>query len=424
MDGKAKHLREEIYTWLVVAAGLAVMFTHLPSLEDPRRAIEVVFMAFLITIGEASPVRLPNSLGTVSVSLPISYTVAVLYGREAGIWAAALGTLRKSDVTGKNKLIYVLFNRAMIALSMFSFCEIYSALNGTYTIMDFPSDLPPFIVAACVYTLVNAMIATGWWSLHFSQRFWSVWRSNIRWGLPNMMALVPVGMVMVLAAQAQRSGPWILILFYLPIMVSKYSLDKYMELRTAYREMAAALSNAIDARDSYTRGHSERVSEYAARLAAALKLPEDQIETIRYVGLLHDVGKVGIRDAIMKKQGTFTLDEYEEMKNHANIGADMLAGLKFLGKGQDWVRYHHERWDGHGFPKGLAGEEIPIEARILACADSFDAMTTDRPYKAKMNLDEAKRELLRCSGTQFDPKVVEAMIKVIDKMKEEGAAPK
>lgn len=181
-----------------------------------------------------------------------------------------------------------------------------------------------------------------------------------------------------------------------------------------------ALSNAIDARDSYTRGHSERVSEYAAQLAKALKLPEDQIDIIRYVGLLHDVGKVGIRDAIMKKPGAFTFEEYEEMKNHANLGADMLAGLKFLGKGQDWVRYHHERWDGHGFPKGLSGEAIPLEARILACADSFDAMTTDRPYKAKMDLEAARKELKRCSGTQFDPKVVEAMVKVIDKMQEGG----
>ncbi|MGE5579876.1 MAG: HD-GYP domain-containing protein [Bacillota bacterium] len=420
MDGRAKHLREEIYTWLVIVAGLVVLATHWPTFASVQKLVEVVFMGILIAIGEASPVVLPNSLGTVSVSLPISITVAVLYGQEAGIWAAVLGTLRKQDVTGKIKPKYVLFNRAMIAISMYSFCLVYPAMGGTYGTMAFPQDLLPFVVAACVYTFVNAMIATGWWSLHFSQGFWSVWRSNIRWGLPNMMALVPVGMVMVLAAQAQQNGPWILILFYLPIMVSKYSLDKYMELRSAYREMASALSNAIDARDSYTRGHSERVSEYAAQLAAALKLPEDQIDTIRYVGLLHDVGKVGIRDAIMKKQGTFTLDEYEEMKNHANLGADMLAGLKFLGKGQDWVRYHHERWDGHGFPKGLSGEEIPIEARILACADSFDAMTTDRPYKAKMDLDAARRELLRCSGTQFDPKVVDAMIKVIDKMKEGG----
>lgn len=418
MDGKAQHLREEVYTWLVVLIGLVVLFTHLPSFDDSKMVFEVIFMALLVTIGEASPVRLPNNLGTVSVSLPISYTVTVLYGPQAGIWAAALGTLRKSDLTGRNKLKFVLFNRAMIAISMFSFCEIYEAMGGTYETIAFPHGLPPFMVAACVYTLVNAMLATGWWSLHFLQGFWSVWRSNIRWGLPNMMALVPVGMVMVLAAQ--QRGPWLLILFYLPIMVSKYSLDKYMELRSAYREMASALSNAIDARDSYTRGHSERVSEYASQLAGALKLPDDQIDTIRYVGLLHDVGKVGIRDAIMKKQGAYTLSEYEEMKNHANLGADMLAGLKFLGKGQDWVRFHHERWDGHGFPKGLTGEEIPLEARILACADSFDAMTTDRPYKAKMDLEAARKELLRCSGTQFDPKVVEAMVKVIDKMREGG----
>lgn len=421
MDGRAKNLREEIYTWLVIATGMFLLFTNRPVLDDPMTVVKIVFMGILIAIGEASPVVLPNNLGTVSVSLPISIAVAVLYGPEAGMWMASLGTLRKQDLTGKIKMKYVLFNRAMIAISMYSFCYIYDALGGTYATIAFSQGFIPFVVAACVYTVVNAILATGWWSLHFSQGFWVVWRSNIRWGLPNMMALVPVGMVMVLAAQSQEGGPWLLILFYLPIMVSKYSLDKYMELRTAYREMAAALSNAIDARDSYTRGHSERVSEYAARLAAALKLPDDQIDTIRYVGLLHDVGKVGIRDAIMKKQGTFTLDEYEEMKNHANIGADILAGLKFLGKGQDWVRYHHERWDGHGFPKGLAGEEIPIEARILACADSFDAMTTDRPYKAKMDLEAAKRELLRCSGTQFDPKVVEAMVKVIDKMKEEGS---
>ncbi len=419
MDGKAKRLREEIYTWLVIAAGLVVLATHWPVFTSPQKLIEATFMAILIAIGEASPVVLPNGLGTVSVSLPVSITVAVLYRPEAGIWAAALGTLRKQDITGKIKPKYVLFNRAMIALSMYSFCLVYPAMGGTYGIMAFPQGLLPFVVAAGVYTLVNAMLATVWWSLHFSQGVWTVWRSNIRWGLPNMLALVPVGMVMVLAAQAQESGPWILILFYLPIMVSKYSLDKYMELRSAYREMASALSNAIDARDSYTRGHSERVSEYAAQLAAALKLPEDQIDTIRYVGLLHDVGKVGIRDAVMKKQGAYTLDEYEEMKNHANLGADMLAGLKFLGKGQDWVRYHHERWDGHGFPKGLSGEDIPIEARIMACADSFDAMTTDRPYKARMDLEAAKQELVRCSGTQFDPKVVVAMVKVVGKMQEQ-----
>ena len=416
MEDKARKLREEAYTWAITIAGLFVIFRNIPHFDNPKTVIEVVFMALLVAVGEASPVMLPNNKGTVSVSLPIAYTVTVLYGQQAGIWAAAIGTLRRMDFSRKSRLKYVLFNRAMIAISMLMFCQVYNRMSGTYGSMDFPKGVLPFVVAACVYTLTNAAIATCWWSVHFGQGLREVWRNNIRWGLPNMIALVPVAMVMVLAAQ--QGGPWLLSLFYLPIMVSKYSLDKYVELRSAYNEMATALSNAIDARDAYTRGHSERVAEYAAMLAKQLRLPDDRVDIIRYVGLLHDVGKVGIRDEIMKKPGRYTLEEYEEMKAHAKIGADMLAGLKFLGKGQDWVRYHHERWDGKGFPEGLSGEQIPLEARILACADSFDAMTTDRPYKAKMDFEAARQELIRCSGTQFDPKVVEAMLKVIDKLEQ------
>ena len=176
-----------------------------------------------------------------------------------------------------------------------------------------------------------------------------------------MFALYPLGILMVLVAQeAGRS----LTLFYLPLLTMKYSLTKYVELRAAYQEMAGALSNAIDARDAYTRGHSERVAEYAALLAKEMKFTEDRIEMIRYVGLLHDVGKIGIRDAIMKKQGAYTYEEYEEMKTHAKIGAQMLEGMKFIGRGQDWVKYHHERWDGKGFPDGLKGEDYRLRRFI------------------------------------------------------------
>lgn len=414
MEERAYGLTERAYTWTVALIGVALLCTNVPDFSDLRQTLELVFMTILVVISEFSQIPLPLGIGTVSMSSPIAYTVTVLYGPRGAIWVAALGTLRKRDVQGKVPLRLVLFNRAMIAISVFSFSKVYSYLGGTYGMLNLPSGLLPFVVGACLYTLVNAFVAAIYWSLSIKASLMSVWRTNIRWGLPNMLALAPVAILMVLAAQ--QGGPWLLILFYIPLMVSKYSMDKYLELRTAYREMATALSNAIDARDSYTRGHSERVAEYATLLAKQLKLSEDEVEVIQYVGLLHDVGKLGIRDAIMKKPGTFTFDEYEEMKNHANMGAEMLEGLKFLGKGQDWVRYHHERWDGKGFPKGLSGDEIPLEARILACADSFDAMTTDRPYKEKMDLETARQELLRCSGTQFDPKVVEAMMKVVDKI--------
>lgn len=420
MEEKASRLTERAFTWLVAVTGVVLLILNVPDFSDIHRVLELVFMLVLVAISEFSEIPLPLGMGTVSMSAPIAYTATVLYGPDA-VWVAALGTLRKRDLQGKVPLRLVLFNRAMITMSVLAFSTVYKSLGGIFGSMKFPQDILPFVIGAGLYTGVNALLASTYWSLETGASFVSVWRTNIRWGLPSMLALVPVAMLMVVASQ--QSGPWFLVLFYIPLMVSKYSMDKYVEMRSAYREMATALSNAIDARDSYTRGHSERVADYVALLAKELRMDEDEIEVLRYVGLLHDVGKVGIPDAIMKKPGAYTYEEYEEMKKHANIGADMLEGLKFLGKGQDWVRYHHERWDGRGFPKGLAGKEIPFEARILACADSFDAMTTDRPYKAKMDLETAKEELIRCSGTQFDPKIVEAMVKVIDKMMQDDVNP-
>lgn len=419
MEDRANWLTERAYNAAIVLIGLVLLFTNRPGFESTQQVIEVLFMTILVALGEATQIDVANAKITISVSLPIAYTIAVLYGPEIAIWAASIGTLRKMDLQGKVKLRFVLFNRAMIAISMFAFCWTYSRLGGTYKVLAFPKGVLPFVLAASVYTLANAVTVTLLQSLRFKMSFVGTWRSYINWSVPNMLAMFPIAIIMILAAQ--QGSVYLLALFYLPLMVSKYAFDRYAELRGAYREMATALSNAIDARDSYTSGHSERVAEYAGLLAKQLRFHEDQIDILRYVGLLHDVGKVGIRDAIMKKPGTFTFEEYQEMKNHANIGAEMLEGLKFLGKGQDWVRYHHERWDGKGFPKGLTGENIPLEARILACADSFDAMTTDRPYKKKMTLSDAKEELCRCSGTQFDPKIVEAMLKVIDKMIAEAA---
>lgn len=409
---------KQAYIYAVSAIGAWILFTNLPTFRDTSHLAEFLFMFALVAIGEIAPVTIPRGSGTVSVSPPMNYTVTVLYGPEAGIWVNTLATLRKRDLSGQVPLRLVLFNRGMLAISMFMFSKAYQAVGGHFGTLGWPRGYMAFLTAAIVDTLCNALQFAIYFSQDSGMSLRGVWRLNIQWTLPSMLALYPLGILMVLVAQ--EGGPFLLTLFYLPLLTMKYSLNKYIELRAAYQEMAGALSNAIDARDAYTRGHSERVAEYAALLAKEMKFSEDRIELIRYVGLLHDVGKIGIRDAIMKKQGAYTYEEYEEMKTHAKIGAQMLEGMKFIGKGQDWVKYHHERWDGQGFPDGLKGEEIPIEARIIACADSFDAMTTDRPYKAKLTLAEAKEELKRCAGTQFDPAVVKAMLKVVDRMIAQG----
>jgi diguanylate cyclase (GGDEF)-like protein/putative nucleotidyltransferase with HDIG domain len=178
-------------------------------------------------------------------------------------------------------------------------------------------------------------------------------------------------------------------------------------------QLAAAmlLAETLDLRDVSTARHSQTVGRYAEEIARALGLPCERVERIRAAGVLHDVGKLGVADAVLQKPGSLTDDEWADMRRHPELGARILdhANLRDL---SGWVLAHHERLDGHGYPRGLAGEEIPLEARILAVADAYEAMTADRPYRAALGHDAAREELLACAGTQFDPRVVEAFLLV------------
>lgn len=173
-----------------------------------------------------------------------------------------------------------------------------------------------------------------------------------------------------------------------------------------------ALVKALEAKDPYTKEHSERVTEYALLIAEEMGLSEDEIETLRFAGHLHDVGKVGIADAILLKPGRLTPEEYEIIKRHPVIGAEIVGRIALLQEEALIIRYHHERFDGKGYPEGLKGEEIPLLARVLAVADAYDAMTSRRPYRPSLSPAKAFNEILRCSGTQFDPEIVKVFKEV------------
>ena len=174
-----------------------------------------------------------------------------------------------------------------------------------------------------------------------------------------------------------------------------------------------ALAEQIDARDRATGAHSQTVGRYAAAIARELGLPDDLIERVRFSGIVHDVGKVAIPDAILRKSTWLTAEDWIEMRRHPEVGAQILAGAK-LGDVSEWVLAHHERPDGTGYPHGLAGTDIPLEARVLAVADAYEAMTSDRVYRPAISPDEARAELTRCAGTQFDKLVVEAFLRVLE----------
>jgi putative nucleotidyltransferase with HDIG domain len=238
-----------------------------------------------------------------------------------------------------------------------------------------------------------------------------------------------------------------MLVFTLPIVMMRYAQQQYVartedsvrelkrlnqELASANREVGDAsraiqqlndelfltLSKIIDARDPYVSGHAAKVADYATSIAAELGLPEERIAPIRQAGLLHDIGKIGVSEHILHKPGKLTPEEYEQVKTHANLGAEFLETARGLRHLAPFVRHHHERWDGSGYPQGLVGEQTPLEARILAVCDAIEAMASDRPYQRAMSLEEILIEVKRGRGTHFDPILADVFIRIAER---EGA---
>jgi putative nucleotidyltransferase with HDIG domain len=185
----------------------------------------------------------------------------------------------------------------------------------------------------------------------------------------------------------------------------------YSDLKQAFTDTVRIIANAVEARDPYTAGHTNRVTNIALEIARELHWSREQIENLEIGALLHDIGKIGITDVILRKQGSLTTDEYLEMKQHPVVGAQMLKGVAALRPVLPYILFHQERYDGKGYPFGFAGNEIPIEGRLLTVADTFDAMTSDRPYRKALSDEEALAEIVRQRGAQFDPEMVDALIR-------------
>jgi HD-GYP domain-containing protein (c-di-GMP phosphodiesterase class II) len=211
-------------------------------------------------------------------------------------------------------------------------------------------------------------------------------------------------------AQVLAINPIALPLFVAPLVVAQQLYSRYAALKSAYVDTVRSLVGALEAKDPYTRGHSERVAEYAAGIGAALGLDSRSQERLAYAALLHDLGKLEVPSRVLTKPGRLDYDETEAIRGHPARGAEMVSRIPPLRDLAEFVRLHHEWYGGGGYPKGLDSKDIPQSALILAVADCYDAMTTTRAYRPAMPREAAVAELIRCAGTQFDPVIVRAFI--------------
>jgi putative nucleotidyltransferase with HDIG domain len=240
---------------------------------------------------------------------------------------------------------------------------------------------------------------------------------NARLGMLSNIVMAPFGVILAYMFKANKYSGVLLFLF--PILLARYTFSLYIESKNQYVQTVDTLMRAMEARDKYTEGHSQRVAEIASKIAKQLKYSDIKIERLNIASLLHDVGKIGIDDHILRKPGKLSSDEFEIIKKHPEIGFNILKDIKNLENILPIVRHHHEKYDGSGYPDRKNGEELPIDVFIIQLADSIDAMATDRPYRHALTQEQILSEIKRCSGTQFHPKVVEAYLNVL---REEGKA--
>jgi putative nucleotidyltransferase with HDIG domain len=307
--------------------------------------------------------------------------------------------------------VKVLHNVAIYTLGYFATASAFTLAGGRIGALRLPQDGPALLLASAVYFLVNSACVSTVIGLTAGPSPWRIWQRNFRQGLLHHLSFVTLGtLVVVVYASA---GPWGIVLFAMPFLVSRYSFKVYLELKADMKEFVRALTEVLEEVDPYTRHHSVRVSQYAVRLARGLKRPEREVEEIEYAALVHDIGKIGPQHQhILQKPGSLSHEEQRTLRAHPAAGAEIVARVRALRRASEIVRAHHERPDGQGYPFGLRSQDVPVGARILNVADAFDAMTSDRPYRRALPVDAALRELERGAGTQFDREVTTCLLRM------------
>jgi putative nucleotidyltransferase with HDIG domain len=364
--------------------------------------------------------------GKGSISFVMHIAAGILFG---GFWGATIAavSLCTSQVLRGLPPIKVVFNVSQLALSVSASLLVYQLLGGVIP----PAYLQPFAVAsadalrsdfvlffvfAALYFAINSIAVSTVVSLSTGQSFREVWTLNTRgvlvYDLGASIVAIMGAWCFIKSQELTAFGPLGLLAVIAPIVVVRHVYGMYHSLQESGRELLAVMVKAIEARDPYTSGHSLRVSQLSRAIAVELGLPSAEIDQIQTAALLHDVGKIHEEFApLLRKEGRLTEEETALMQTHSTKSAELVGIIsKFRGFIQDSVRHHHERWDGEGYPTGLAGKNIPLGSRIILISDTIDAMTTDRPYRKRLPLEVVIAELQKCKGTQFDPNLVEVTV--------------
>ena len=425
------------YVLLIFAAGLACIGIFGPRLNTRDIDGFLIVGVLAIALGRT---RIPiYGDTTVSIAMVGDFAVAFLFGPAGAVLVSPLAAIATDF--GGGAWYKRLFNVGSVVVVNTIVALMISGLVG---LVDDGLPLNGWLIpialgATVVYYLLNSMLVALAVSLATATSLLSVWREKFEWLIPHYAVFGMLGLALAVAYDGLGYAG--LLAFVAPPLMMRFAIKQYIDktrsnveelkktnvelqranrdilsmadqLRETYDGTLEALVSALDARDQETKGHSMRVARYMMEIAYHMGIEPGSEEWVNLQrgGLLHDIGKIGVSDTILHKPGPLDDGEWVAMKRHPKIGFDVIKDISFLSGAAVIVFNHHERFDGKGYPRGLTADEIPIGARIFALADTFDAMTSDRPDRKAQTPEASREEIIRCSGTQFDPRCVHAFL--------------
>jgi hypothetical protein len=419
------------YVFIVATLGVVTVLTSLRGLRP--EGVDPLMIAILITLAAVTQ-RMPVFLfrsSAISVSFAAVIASYVLYGTGVGVLVSLCQAAVNAVTPTRKPLVKASFNAGSLATSAFVAGELFRFVAPERG--DIAGTLLGVGLSALGYFLTNTALTAGVIALSERQGFFTVWRTNYAWMPLNFLATAAQGAALALASQAL--GVFGVLVFTLPLAVAWYSFRLYMtkssevrarnaelqsvnamlrqtndRLEESHLSVIGALIGALEAKENARAEAAAQTMANAVAVAERLGLSEDEIAAVKLGALFHDIGTIGVPEHLLRKPGALDVSEWNEVKAHTTIGANLLSNVPMLERVRPIVLSHHERYDGSGYPMGLREDQIPLAAQIVAVADAYQAMTTARPYRMALSSKDAVKELRANAGTQFNPVVVEAFI--------------